>query len=66
MRNAYQPRSWNELVIIATPPKKFEEALENLEGLVEKLDTGELSLLDSLQAVEDGVALVHHLEAELT
>ena len=48
------------------PPKKFEEALADLEGLVEKLDTGKLSLEDSLQAFEDGVALVRHLEAELT
>ena len=48
------------------PPKKFEEALADLEGLVDKLDTGKLSLEDSLQAFEDGVSLVRHLEAELT
>ena len=38
--------------------KKFEEALEELEGLVEQLETGELSLEESLSTFERGVGLV--------
>ncbi len=46
--------------------KKFEGALQDLEGLVEKLDAGDLSLEASLQAFEDGVSLVRFLEGKLT
>ena len=35
----------------------FEAALERLEGIVRKLEAGELSLDDSLNAFEDGVKL---------
>ena len=35
----------------------FEAALERLEGIVRKLETGELPLDDSLQAFEEGVKL---------
>jgi len=35
----------------------FEAALERLEGIVRKLETGELPLDDSLQAFEEGVRL---------
>ena len=38
--------------------KKFETALEELELVVEQLETGELSLEDSLDAFEKGVGLV--------
>ena len=38
--------------------KKFEEAIEELEGVVEKLESGELSLEESLAAFENGVRLV--------
>ena len=46
--------------------KKFEAALQDLEGIVEKLDSGTLSLEESLQAFEEGVALVRFLEEKLT
>ena len=46
--------------------KKFEDALQDLEGVVEQLDSGALSLEESLQAFEEGVALVRFLEAKLT
>ena len=46
--------------------KKFENALQDLEGVVEKLDSGTLSLEESLQAFEEGVALVRFLEEKLT
>ncbi len=38
--------------------KRFESALEELEQIVEQLESGELSLEDSLSAFEKGVGLV--------
>ncbi len=46
--------------------KKFEDALQALESIVEQLDTGTLSLEASLHAFEEGVALVRFLEGKLT
>lgn len=38
-------------------PKRFEEILERLDVLVEKLESGELSLEASLEAYEQGTQL---------
>jgi exodeoxyribonuclease VII small subunit len=46
--------------------KKFKEALEELEQVVEQLETGELSLEDSLAAFEQGVKLVRYCNQKLT
>ena len=46
--------------------KKFEDALHDLEGIVERLETGDLALDDALAAFEQGVALVRHLGDKLT
>ena len=46
--------------------KKFEEALEELEKVVERLESGELSLEDSLAAFEEGVNLVKYCNQKLT
>lgn len=40
-----------------TEPKDFESSLEELEGLVEALESGELSLADSLDRFKRGVEL---------
>jgi exodeoxyribonuclease VII small subunit len=40
-----------------TKDVKFEDALSNLESIVEKLESGELSLEESLAAFEDGIRL---------
>jgi exodeoxyribonuclease VII small subunit len=45
--------------------QSFESALENLEQVVEQLETGELSLEDSLAAFEKGVGLVKHCNQKL-
>jgi exodeoxyribonuclease VII small subunit len=45
--------------------KKFETALEELEVVVEQLETGELSLEDSLEAFEKGVGLVKFCSQKL-
>jgi exodeoxyribonuclease VII small subunit len=46
--------------------KKFEDALRDLEGIVEKLETGDLPLDEALGAFEEGVALVRRLGEKLT
>ncbi len=48
-----------------SPPKTFEDALRDLEGIVEKLETGDLSLEEALGAFEEGVSLVRYLEDTL-
>ena len=43
----------------------FEAALDELENLVEKMETGDLSLEDSLAAFERGVKLTRHCQSAL-
>ena len=45
--------------------KKFESALEDLEQVVEQLESGEFSLEDSLAAFEKGVGLVKFCNQKL-
>lgn len=47
------------------PEKRFESALEELEQVVEQLESGELSLEDSLAAFEKGVGLVRFCNQKL-
>jgi exodeoxyribonuclease VII small subunit len=46
-------------------PKKFEDELADLEGIVNQIDSGELSLEDSISSFERGVALVRSLNQKL-
>jgi len=46
--------------------KNFEVALEELEDVVEQLETGELPLEESLVAFEKGVGLVIYCNQKLT
>ena len=46
-------------------PKKFEDELSDLEGIVSQIDSGELSLEESISAFERGVALVRSLNQKL-
>ena len=46
--------------------KRFEEALQELEKVVAQLESGELSLEDSLAAFEKGVGLVKYCNQKLT
>ncbi len=50
----------------AKEKKKFEEVVEELERMVEQLESGELSLEDSLAAFENGVRLVKLCNQKLT
>lgn len=45
--------------------EKFETMLGKLETLVEKIESGEISLEDSLKAFEEGMALVKSCETYL-
>ena len=50
----------------ATPPEPgFEQALERLESLVERLDDGDLPLEEALAAFEEGVALTRQCAQQL-
>jgi exodeoxyribonuclease VII small subunit len=43
----------------ATPPKDFESALAELEKIVAQMESGKLSLEDSLAAYERGAGLLN-------
>ena len=46
-------------------PLDFEQALTELEGLVERLERGDLPLDDALKAFERGVALTRQCQTSL-
>ena len=50
---------------MAKNSKKFEEELQDLEAIVTRIDSGELSLEESIGAFERGVALVRSLNQKL-
>lgn len=45
--------------------KKFEKAMERLESIVQNLESGDLSLEDSLKAFEEGMELVRFCNTKL-
>lgn len=49
----------------AAGKRKFEDELKDLEEIVARIDSGELSLEDSIGAFERGVALVRSLSQKL-
>jgi exodeoxyribonuclease VII small subunit len=50
---------------MASQEKKFEDELKDLEDTVARIDSGELSLEESIKAFEQGVALVRSLNQKL-
>ena len=46
-------------------PESFEQALSELEALVEHMESGEISLEDSLKSFERGVALTRTCQQAL-
>jgi exodeoxyribonuclease VII small subunit len=50
---------------MAAKAKKFEDELKELEEIVERIDSGELSLEESIAAFERGVGLVRSLNLKL-
>jgi exodeoxyribonuclease VII small subunit len=47
-------------------PENFEDALRELEGLVARLESGEVPLEESLTAFEKGQRLLHFCEEKLS
>lgn len=47
------------------PNLPFEDALKELESLVEKMEHGDLSLEESLRCFERGVSLTRHCQQAL-
>jgi exodeoxyribonuclease VII small subunit len=50
---------------MASSRRKFEDELKDLESVVAQIDSGELSLEDSITAFERGVGLVRSLNQKL-
>ena len=48
------------------PELPFEEALARLEALVERMESGELSLEESLASFEQGIALTRSCQEALS
>jgi len=49
----------------ANEPQNFEAALNQLEGIVKKMETGELSLEDALKNFEEGIRLSRDCQTSL-
>ena len=50
---------------MAIKAKKFEDELKDLEAIVNRIDSGELTLEESIEAFERGVGLVKLLNQKL-
>ena len=50
---------------MSTKPKKFEDELKELETIVSQIDSGALTLEESIGAFERGVTLVKALNGKL-
>jgi exodeoxyribonuclease VII small subunit len=46
-------------------PGSFEEAVERLEGIIARIETGEVGLEESLTQYEEGMKLIRHCRAIL-
>ena len=51
---------------MTTQPASFDDGLDRLETVVQKLEGGQLSLEEALQAFEQGVNLSRALQQQLT
>jgi exodeoxyribonuclease VII small subunit len=50
----------------ATPPKDYESALDELEAIVNEMESGQLPLEASLAAYKRGAVLLHYCRQQLT
>lgn len=55
----------NKSKFVAKKPFNFEKSLNDLENLVEKMESGDLSLEDSLKHFEKGIALTRDCQTAL-
>lgn len=51
---------------MTTKTLKFEDALQQLEGLVSKLERGDMPLDEAMNAFENGVEMVKFCQKKLT
>ncbi|MGA2082026.1 MAG: exodeoxyribonuclease VII small subunit [Holophaga sp.] len=51
---------------MTTQPASFDDGLDRLEALVQKLESGHLTLEEALREFEEGVALSQDLQKQLT
>ena len=51
---------------MSTKKPGFEESIETLEQLVKQMESGQMSLEESLKAYEEGVSLIKSCQDELT
>jgi exodeoxyribonuclease VII small subunit len=49
-----------------SPPKSFEEALSELEGIIADIEAGQVGLEESLARYERGTFLIQHCRRVLT
>ena len=54
------------LNLMTTEPASFDDGLDRLENLVQKLESGHLSLEEALREFEEGVNLSKALQQQLT
>lgn len=45
--------------------EKFEDALEKLENIVKRMESGDLPLEDALKSFEEGIKLIHFCTSKL-
>jgi exodeoxyribonuclease VII small subunit len=45
--------------------EKFEDALEKLEGIVKKMETGDVPLEEALKSFEEGIKLIRFCRTKL-
>lgn len=50
----------------ATPPKSFEEAVSELEAIVQEMEAGKLPLEDALSRYQRGVGLLRFCQSTLS
>jgi exodeoxyribonuclease VII small subunit len=48
-----------------SPSSSFEQAMQELDGIVRRIESGELSLEDSVEAYQRGAELVKHCRETL-
>jgi exodeoxyribonuclease VII small subunit len=58
-------KSITEAEISSESSLSFETAMQELDGIVRQIESGELSLEDSVQAYQRGAALVKHCRETL-
>ena len=54
-----------ELPMTDTPPASYEDAVERLEEIIDRLDSGQAGLRETLDLCKEGRALVDYCAGEL-